>query len=600
MKIWFVFLVILYLPPLARIACQSLRVAILVPRILLQILSRNRVGRRVEATLPRATAEWICLTRDGINRVIGICEYSIRPLRNYSQSPLLVLCFIVSLSRGLLSGNWATVSFPFFVSLFFLLVTSYSVQQEHKTSLQAAEFLRTNPSLHPQYFFDAIFKLLGPFSYSLPPSSSLPSVSPEAVSFKQHKRSRQSYWVLLPIVWDTARLAHICLKCLKYIGPEYTREIFDLMGAMWGKRVLQWIRGELTVTGAEKLQNLEGKILLVLNHKSQLDFILTFFALSHVRLPSGRGLRPRFITAKDHFVDNVFVYEMLGVGKLIEAVDMVFIERKKSQKGIADLSKAAETFADKEIEIAIFPQGTRALGDSDRSGKRRDAGYYTTVPPKDAASDLGHLRKGTAYLTIDTLLELKKRRRGETGDSKLNLVFIAVQGTATALARHSLKLQTETEIAYKIGETLVVDPSITEGAVKPSSGEAASDEEKRYRELVNSLHGEIDLRLTQTLKIHENLHHRFLVDLQGHFRFSPDRMKAIEVSIAHLAEGSSVFYQILDRLYTLPPDRWNPHLSELAQLLLDGSSVDRFKVLRQDITLAMLQSTKTKLHGKRV
>ena len=589
MKAWYVFLLILYFPPLARIACQGLKIAIFIPRVALQLLSRNKIGK-TKADSKGPSTEWICLTQEGINRAVGIFEYTIRPLRNFSVTPILGILFALSLLRGVAAGSLSGLAWPLFGSLFFLLVTSYSVQMEIKSSLKGAEFLRSNPSLHPQYFFDALFKLLGPLPYQLPSPSSLPSVSPEAVSFKRHKRARQSYWTLLPIIWDTARIAHICLRCFKFIGPEYTREIFDLMGSMWGKRVLQWIRAELTVTGAEKLKNLEGKILLILNHKSQLDFILTFFALSQARLASGRGLHLRFIVAKDHFVDNVFVYEWIGVGKAIEAADMVFVERKKSEKGIADLSKAAEAAVSKEIDIVIFPQGTRALGDTDRSGKRRDAGYYTTVPPKDVDSDLGHLRKGTAYLAIDTLMEMNKTR-AQGGDSKLNLVFIAVQGTASALARHSLKLQTESEIAYKIGEPLVVDSSLTEGVVKG---------DERYLELVQSLHTEIDMRLTQTLKINESLQHRFLVDLQGHFRFSPDRMKAMETSMAHLAENSSVVFQILDRIYTLPADRWNTHLSELAQLLLDGSSVDRFKVLRQEITLTMLQSAKTKLHGKRV
>ena len=589
MKAWYVFLLILYFPPLARIACQGLKIAIFIPRVALQLLSRNKIGK-TKADSKGPSTEWIRLTQEGINRAVGIFEYTIRPLRNFSVTPILGILFALSLLRGVAAGSLSGLAWPLFGSLFFLLVTSYSVQMEIKSSLKGAEFLRSNPSLHPQYFFDALFKLLGPLPYQLPSPSSLPSVSPEAVSFKRHKRARQSYWTLLPIIWDTARIAHICLRCFKFIGPEYTREIFDLMGSMWGKRVLQWIRAELTVTGAEKLKNLEGKILLILNHKSQLDFILTFFALSQARLASGRGLHLRFIVAKDHFVDNVFVYEWIGVGKAIEAADMVFVERKKSEKGIADLSKAAEAAVSKEIDIVIFPQGTRALGDTDRSGKRRDAGYYTTVPPKDVDSDLGHLRKGTAYLAIDTLMEMNKTR-AQGGDSKLNLVFIAVQGTASALARHSLKLQTESEIAYKIGEPLVVDSSLTEGVVKG---------DERYLELVQSLHTEIDMRLTQTLKINESLQHRFLVDLQGHFRFSPDRMKAMETSMAHLAENSSVVFQILDRIYTLPADRWNTHLSELAQLLLDGSSVDRFKVLRQEITLTMLQSAKTKLHGKRV
>ncbi|MBI2981411.1 MAG: 1-acyl-sn-glycerol-3-phosphate acyltransferase, partial [Deltaproteobacteria bacterium] len=73
---------------------------------------------------------------------------------------------------------------------------------------------------------------------------------------------------------------------------------------------------------------MEGKIILVFNHKSQLDFVFNFFALSATSLAKGRSLRPRFLAAKDHFIDNKLIHSGLGIGRTIQEVGMVFVDRK--------------------------------------------------------------------------------------------------------------------------------------------------------------------------------------------------------------------------------------------------------------------------------
>ncbi|MBI2340272.1 MAG: 1-acyl-sn-glycerol-3-phosphate acyltransferase [Deltaproteobacteria bacterium] len=604
MRTLYYFSLVFYLPPLLHLLVRFLRIVFRIFQLLAVYPFRLFVLKRFPALQSAKGKKLGRAIIGAANSAVGMMEYYVRAPRNYTFGFayfILSAWFLLSAAIGGHSLNPATKGFPFL----FVLLTFYSIQKEARTALNMSEFLRANPQMHPSVFFKTYAQRLGPFDLPFPDPLQALRVEPREVSFRKDVRPEQTRRLFIPVVWDTAHLAHACLKSLKYVGKEYAREVFDLMAQMWGKRTLQLFRASLTVTGAEKLQNLDGKILLVLNHKSQLDFALTFFALSGIKLGGRpaleRGIRTRFITAKDHFVDNFFVYEILGVGKLIEAVDMVFIERKRGGKGIQNLKQAAEFLAQKEIDIAIFPQGTRAEGNVDRSGKRRDAGYYTTVSPKDIASDLAHLRKGTAWLAVDSLIELApKGLARRTTSEDLHLVFVGISGTATALAKQSLLIQTETEIKYVIGEPLTLSPTLVAGCRKPEGPEPATPGEKKYLELVNWIHHEIDRRLSGCLEINEHLRHCFLLDLQGQLRYPPDRVNAVQRCFDALALEHPFIYQILDRIYASPLAEWNRYLAELARLVAEGAGEERLRQLRNEVTLKMMESLKAKVHGKRV
>ena len=357
-----------YLPPLLFALVKATNILIWIIDFIVSIPLRF-IGHRTSVHFRLKWQKKLEPVTSKINFGVGLMEYYIRPLRNY----LLGLTFLVLLAIHLIplmKGNLAAAHLTgISLAILFICLTVLSMNRETMASLKMAEFLRVNPEMDPTTYFHNFYRLLGPFKSTLPESKDIPTISPEKVSFKKHVRSTQGYSSILPGVWDTAHLAHACLRSLRFVGKEYAREVFDLHASMWGKRLLQLFNASMEVTGAERLNNLKGKVLLVFNHKSLLDFALSFFALSGLHLARGRKIRQRFITAKDHFVDNVLVYELLGVGKLIEAVDMVFIERKRKGKGLQDLRQAAEFLSNKEIEIAIYPQGTRAEGNIDRSGK---------------------------------------------------------------------------------------------------------------------------------------------------------------------------------------------------------------------------------------
>lgn len=535
----------LYVTPLLRVAVKI----ILVLGWSLQYPVKKILGKPLP--FPRFEIARNFLGR--VNLLLGNYEYYIRGLRDAFVGLSLLVYLVFGSHR--------------FFPLLFLALIFYIYHHQMLVSLKVTELLRAHPGISPSTFFKRLKHWLGPFPLDLPDGNLEPALTPTHLSFKKHVRSRQSILPLLCAIWDTGYLAHMTIRAWKHVGIQYARDVVDAIGAMWGKRILELMSGSLEVTGEENLANLKGKIILVINHKSQLDFALLFFALSQIRLGSGRILHPRFILAKDHFMDNPFVYDILGVGRAVEAVDMIFIDRKKTERGFEGLKKAAQTLVDKDIDIVIFPQGTRAEGNLDRSEKRRDAGYYTTIRPSDIDSDLGHLRKGLAHLTVDTLTALPP-------GVELNLVFVAVSGTGVALPKKSLTLQTECDIRFDIAAPLTLTREMADGVSN----------------LVSHIHEQIDRHLVNILGIHENLQYRFMLDLKGYFRFTRERIQMVSDHFEKISAESPVVFQILDRLYACPPKDWNPYLSELAQLLMDQSSISRLKDLRAQVSIRMLES----------
>ena len=72
-----------------------------------------------------------------------------------------------------------------------------------------------------------------------------------------------------------------------------------------------------------------------------------------------------------------------GKGCAISQASASLLSEEIKGKSIEDLKKAARFLVEKNIDLAIYPQGTRAEGNVDRTFKRRDAGYYTTFTKKD-------------------------------------------------------------------------------------------------------------------------------------------------------------------------------------------------------------------------
>ncbi len=263
------------------------------------------------------------------------------------------------------------------------------------------------------------------------------------------------------------------------------------------------------------------------------------------------------MAAKDHFVDNKFLYSGLGIGQLIENVDMVFVDRKG--KGKDSILQASEKLASKEIEIAMYPQGTRALSNRGPAGERLDAGYYTTGTAKSLKRDRGHLKKGCSYLAIDTAIAVQEK------NIPVHLVLIGIEGTATLIPKDAFKVQSQGTVKLTVGDIITLLPTDVVGLQKPSDNEA----------LVEKIMKEVDEGLVKVLGLHEKLKNRFLDQVkQGHLVDRDYLLKLNHHLTQRDREGDFLPFMILDRIFALLSiGERNLFLKELAQRLLNHEEI---------------------------
>jgi 1-acyl-sn-glycerol-3-phosphate acyltransferase len=497
---------------------------------------------------------------DQLNRLAGRIEYTFGHLRDYTVGVYMMAVFVFDLTM-MIFGDPVSRSdlFPsLFYHGFFALLSLWSYRSHVAAGLQMTEFMRVNPHVHPQEFFENYYRRLGPSALPVPARAER-SVNPTDISYLTGKNPKQGYWPLIHGFYDTAIFARSAYKALEVMGPEYGREVFDVMSSLWGSRMLELFKSRLVVEGDQKFNELSGKIILVFNHKSHLDFVFNFFALSKARRADGRNIRIRYIAAKDHFVDNKLVYSGLGVGKLIESNDMVFVDRKgKGKEAILD---ACQKLGEKEVEIAMYPQGTRAVGNEGANGKRLDAGYYTTGTANSLKRDLGHLKKGCAFLAIDAATAVRDR------NIPVHLVFIGIDGTATLVPKGSFKVQTEGTIRVTVGDHFTLNPEDVDGLEKPSekAGEALTEGQKKYAALVDRIQVAIDQGLVKALGLHEKLRTRFLEEIKTGNLINRESLLVISHRLSQAdRDGDSMPFIILDRIFALPISEQNLFLKDLA------------------------------------
>ena len=511
-----------------------------------------------------------------LNLTAGKFEYAIGHLRDYTIGLYMMAHFAFTLTL-MVFGESTTESrlFPslFYYGLFsFLSLWTY---RRHVTSgIQMTEFMRVNTHVHPEEFFEHYYRRLGPTATPIPTKASR-IVNPENISYLTGKKPQQSLWQFVHLLYDTAVFARSAYKALDAVGKEYGREVFDAMASLWGSRILQFYRARLIVEGTEKFRQLNGKVILVFNHKSHLDFALNFFALSHARVGSGRIVRPRHMAAKDHFVDNKIVYNGLGIGRLIENVDMVFVDRKG--KGKLAIVDACQKLATKEIEIAMYPQGTRALGNFGPSGERLDAGFYTTGSPNSLKNELGHLKKGCAFLALDTAMAL----RDKGFHTPIHLVFIGIDGTGTLVPKSGYLIQTEGTVKFTVGDVFTLHPEDVEGLVKPEGESFLSESQNKYLEAVEKIQKEIQKGLVKALDLHEKLRTRFLEEIKKNSELRQHVLTLNHFLAQANREANLLPFQIIDRIYALRPSQQASYFYRLAEKIISQTELTS---LRDEIT----------------
>ena len=118
---------------------------------------------------------------------------------------------------------------------------------------------------------------------------------------------------------------------------------FLLVGSTAIAKVI--LRIKIRKTGVEKLP--EGRFLLVCNHRSKFDPILTWLAFSKYKLA--------FISKPENF--KVPIY-----GRVIRICCFMAIDRENPRNAAKTINQAAKLLSSGEVSVAVYPEGTRNTG----------------------------------------------------------------------------------------------------------------------------------------------------------------------------------------------------------------------------------------------
>jgi len=557
------------------------------------------VGRPVRALLGKREKERCFPYPIGLLK-LGRWEYLMGPLRDRLLSLILL---------GILLYVWFTqeplsldtlLAAPFIVT--YNLLAILAIRYRDGIRLRLAELARTHSNIHPEDFFNLYYIMLSPWPPPFP-EEGFRLVSYTDADYRTEEKPVQTSWPLLDSVWMTNTLARMAIMAFKRIGPEYGRDAFDGLARLWGSCAAYRLKSRLQTIGLEKVPPLEGKTLLLFNHKSVLDFALNFFALGALHQSTGRStahphgpalnpweepgpgtrhLRPRFIAARDHFIDNPFIYSWVSVGKVIENAGMIFINRQKG-KGWAAMAEAAQKLVHSDVEIAVYPQGTRAFALQSPSGERLDAGFYTTFTKKTWGMPLGHLKPGTAHLILDTLILLRER-----GEKKLNILTVGIMGTGSAWAKRTFKIQTQVEMEFRLTSPWVLSTDLAEGIQRPLESEPTNKEESLYLQRVEEILEGINKKLLEATGWHEELRRRMAQEME-HLNFPQTEIQGMKVFLESSdREGERLPYILVDRILSLKAELWERFFRLLISLKDEKKKGDPWKALLQEVSERLL------------
>lgn len=487
---------------------------------------------------------------------IGRWEYLLGPLRDRILS-ILLLGFVIYhwFTESPLSHDTLIASS---LIVFYNLLAILRIRYRDEIRLRLAELARSHSNIHPQDFFDLFYAMLSPWPPPFP-EKGFRTVEYHEADYRTGEPPSHSLKPLMESVLSTNTLARMAIISFKRVGPDYGRDAFDGLARLWGSRIAQLFRARLHTTFRQPFGPLEGKSILIFNHKSMLDFGLNFFALGDVRVssrtelgPGIRHLRPRFIAAKDHFIDNPFVYSWVGLGKVIENAGMIFINRRQKGKGWLAMSEAADKLMMSDVEIAVYPQGTRAYPLHSSTGERLDAGFYTTFTKKTWDDPQGHLKPGTAHLILDTLLQLKNR-----GDSHLNVVVTAITGAGIALRKGNWFAQTETDLEYRVAPLWQIPTSFAEGIARPQTLDPQTPEEELFFQKVKEIQRGINQRIVETMDWHQQLKEHIAVEIKN-LDFPREERERLTGFLQEADRNADPRpYILLDRIFSLKPELWS-------------------------------------------
>lgn len=345
------------------------------------------------------------------------------------------------------------------------------------------------------------------------------------IDFRKSQQLRRSYYPGLPSVWATFLMARLGPLILRLLGQDYLKKVCDQLTTIWTARICQLAQIRIEAEGLENLDQITGPVIMVSNHKSIYDFLVTPLVLGLAKFTNRPPLRLRYIAAKDHFLDNFFIYRIVRIGMAMQAVGMIFVDRS-GKDGKAAIDQAVDQLLSTGVDIAIYPQGTRAAGQRDTQGQRWDAGYFAVGDQKRQTKEGGHLKKGAAHLAMRV-----------ASRTPVWILPVTVHGTANVCPKKGLEVQLNETVKVVIGKPFCIQ--------NPPSEEAA------YTQAVEALHQKIDQALIDSSGIIPRLDQRLLTDSRRVLRAEQiDRFA--EVLRERRVQKDVLFFAIADQIYGHP------------------------------------------------
>lgn len=404
------------------------------------------------------------------------------------------------------------------------------------------------PNLHPKVFFHYWRRRYQPwaFRFATPEVLTAP-----VIDFRKGTTIRQSLLPLARGLWSTWVIARAGLFARSKWGEGYLDSICDAMMTLWATRMCEVAQLRIEMEGLENLAEVRDPLLVICNHKSVFDFVVVV-AIGLAKMLNRGPVRLRFMAAKDHFVDNFFVYRILKVGLTMKAVGMIFVDRKGKDRRAA-VDEAVDQIFSSGVDVVIFPQGTRAWPQVDSLGNRWDAGYFAAGKKDRMAAIGGHLKKGAAHLAMQAARK-----------HPLCVLPVGVFGTATVYHKYSLKVQLNETAGIRIG--------------KPIRLESAPADETAYAQAVNRFHAEMDAAMIDVSGIIPRLEQRLLTDTRRMLR--PEEFNEFVHEVQDRRDHhDALFFAVADQVYSLPRDDQHGRLIQLV-------SVARMRATPEDL-LAM-------------
>lgn len=496
-----------------------------------------------------------------INKIFGAGERIVRPFRDSIFAAYLTLGSVWYVWRGIQTARVEDIAYAV-IGFGLVLAGFLRIRSSRHQRIEFLKFIQKFPNIHPREFFDRETAIFGITRQILPET---PTITVDLANIDFRRKTLSKYVGIFSIIIGVAGTVVIVRLILlaKKMGTTNLRLTASALSIVWATHVAFLARSAVYIEGIEKLPGHEGHQIFLFTHASFLDFAFVPLVIASRRFNKDetkiQNCLPVFLLAKDHFQDNFIFRNFIGIGRAAEALGMIFVDRKASNKKETAKKIAADAafcLTNGGGPIAIFPQGSRALPFFGTNNERLGAGYYTVGSAKRIAEHGAHLKKGASYIAAEVKDAL--------------LIPVAITGSAVACPRGSIKILSNIQIKFHVGDVI--------HAVKGEN--------------IEWLQSKTDNSLKEKLRIHAELERRFLETI----RTILDPMQIDEVALAMKSwRGSDyLYYAILDAIYSLKPSIQRNLLGEFIHLILDLAPREDFLEFKRKVAYSIGKGTSEK------